>query len=97
MKQKTASVMRPIVEAYSCYKGSKKAFCLEHGLAVHTLNYWLGKLNDRLGSSSGFVALEVSSGSYEHRLEVHYPSGVRIVLPLEAPLGLLENLIQLGA
>ena len=88
--------MRPVVEAYALYEGSKKTFCLEHGLAPHTLDYWRRKLRDEAEGSSGFVALEVSGGDYAPRLELHYPNGVRAVLPLDVPAELLRGLLQLG-
>lgn len=96
MKQKTASGMRPVVEAYAGYKGNKKTFCRENGLAQHTLDYWRRKFRDEEERPSGFVALEVSGGSHGQRLELHYPNGVRAVLPLDAPAGLLRGLIQLA-
>lgn len=85
-----------MVEAYALYKGSKKMFCREHGLAEHTLDYWRRKFTEQSPATSGFVALEVNAGEYGHRLEVHYPNGVRVVVPSAAPVGLLQSLIQLG-
>jgi hypothetical protein len=98
MKQKTESIMRPLVEAYACYPGSKKAFCEEHGLAAHTLDYWRRKFSDHRGETSDFVALKmIPPGAYGHWLEVHYPNGVRVVVSAEAPLVMLQSLIQLGS
>ena len=96
MKQKTESGMRPVVEAYALYEGSKEMFCREHGLAPHTLDYWRRKLRDAEEVPSGFIALEVSGGKYGPRLELHYPNGVRAVLPLDVPAELLRGLLQLG-
>jgi len=58
MKQKTTEAMRPIVEAYARYKGSKKAFCEEQNIAAYTLDYWRGKFNTVKPEASGFIALE---------------------------------------
>lgn len=98
MKQKTADVMRPIVESYALYKGSKKAFCQEHGIGIHLLDYWRRKFSGLSTRPSAFVALEVTdtSGSELQSVELHYPNGVRAIVPLKAPLELLQNLIRLG-
>ena len=94
MKQKTADAMRPIVESYAQYRGSKKAFCREHGLAIHTLDYWRRKFSEPSVKASAFVALELSGASSERSIELHYPNGVRAVLPMETPVELLQNLIS---
>lgn len=95
MKQKTAEAMHPIVEAYAQYKGSKKAFCLEHGLASHTLDYWRRKFGEPSSKASAFVALELRDVACDRTIELYYPNGVRAVVPLEIPLQILQNLIKI--
>ena len=96
MKQKTPEAMRPIVEAYAHYRGSKKAFCEEQGLAAHTLDYWRRKFSSSKEEPSGFIALEVDLGSSGSTIELHYPNGVRAIVPLEVPVEVLESLITLA-
>jgi transposase-like protein len=93
MKQKKAEAMRPIVESYARYEGSKKAFCREHGLAIHTLDYWRRKFSEQPPKTSAFVALEISEPSPGQSIELHYPNGVRAVLPMETSVEILQNLI----
>lgn len=96
MKQKTAEAMRPIVELYARYEGSKKAFCQEHGLAIHTLDYWRRKFSELQVKTSAFVALEISDASPGRSIELHYPNGIRAVLPMETPTEVLQHLIAAG-
>lgn len=97
MKQKTAEAMRPIVEAYARYKGSKKAFCEEQNIAPHTLDYWRSKFNNVKTETSGFIALELSPGSGGQTIELHYPNGVRAIVPIEVPMAVLQNLLNLSS
>ena len=96
MKQKKSEAMRPIVEAYAQYPGSKTAFCAEHGLAAHTLDYWRRKFHGSEAEPSGFIALEVGAGSSSPTIELHYPNGVRAKVPVDLPIEVLQNLITLG-
>ena len=96
MKQKTSEAMQPIVEACAQYQGSKKAFCAEHGLAAHTLDYWRRKFGEPKAEPSGFIALEVGAGSSAHTIELHYPNGVRAIVPAGLPVEVLQNLIAIG-
>lgn len=40
----TAATMRPLVSGYEKYSGTKKAYCIEHGLNPHTLDYWRNRI-----------------------------------------------------
>jgi hypothetical protein len=95
MKQKTAEAMRPIVEAYARYKGSKKVFCEEQNIAAHTLDYWRSKFNTAKRKTSSFIALELATGSQGQTIELHYPNGVRAIVPVGIPVDVLKNLLNL--
>ena len=65
------------VAAWKTSGKSRAIYCLEHGLNPHTMNYWCAKA--RHGKlAGGFVPLDVGTSD---GLEVHYPNGVRLVLP----------------
>ena len=96
MKQKTAEAMRPIVESYVQYKGSKKAFCQEYGIAVHTLDYWRRKFGGQPAQTSAFVALELNDTSVGRTIKLYYPNGVRAIVSVETSVEVLQNLITLG-
>jgi hypothetical protein len=93
MKKKTADAMRPIVELFAHYEGSKRAFCREHKLAIHTLDYWRRKFSAPRPKPSAFVAVELRDRPGGARMELYYPNGVRAVVPLEIPADILQKLI----
>ena len=68
----------------------RKAYCQAHGLAPHVLNYWCAK-RSRI-ARSGFAAVEVSGAS---AVELHYPNGVRMVLPAGTTLDHIAACIRL--
>ncbi|MDX2249219.1 MAG: hypothetical protein SF052_20695 [Bacteroidia bacterium] len=78
MKQRTAQEMRPLLDSYAQYGGSKKAFCRERGIAEHTLDYWRRKLARVRSAASAFIALEVDRMNRSGSIEMYYPNGVRI-------------------
>ncbi len=88
--------MRPIVESYARYKGSKKSFCQERGIAIHTLDYWRSKFKKPEVESASFIALEVDAGTLDQAIELHYPNGVRATVPVSVPEDVLQSLLNFG-
>ena len=98
MRKQKAEQMRKLVKAYRNYSGSKKSFCEERGIAVHTLSYWCNKYRDEgsMLGDQGFVALQIEDTlAIKGTISLYYPSGVRAVLPLSTPIDLLSSLIKL--
>lgn len=98
MKQKTVEAMRPIVEAYARFTGSKKSFCSERGIAVHTLDYWRRKFSsDTLGKAAGsFISLELEEPLRGRMMEIHYPNGIEVRLPVDVTGETLYKLLNFG-
>ncbi len=94
MKQKTAQAMRPLLEGYAQYSGSKKSFCQEHGIGVHVLDYWRRKLVGSKDEAPSFIALELDRFSRGSSIELQYPSGLRAVVPVETPAAVWQHLLQ---
>jgi len=70
---------------------SRKAYCAKHNLNLHVLNYWCAK-GKRHANAHGFVPVEVSTGA---SLELHYPNGVRLLLPMGTALEQVAACIRL--
>lgn len=70
---------------------SRKAYCTEHGLAVSTLDYWCGRGRGG-GGRRGFAAVELAAPP---GMELHYPNGVRMVLPAGTALEHIAACIRL--
>lgn len=59
---------------------SRKTYCEQHGLKLCVLNYWLAKgKGDAVQVHKGFAQVQVSGVA---NMELHYPNGVRLLLPL---------------
>jgi hypothetical protein len=88
--------MGPLVEAFARYGGTRKAFCAEHGIAVHVLDYWRRRLAEAPLPGGGFIELEAPGPAPAPGIEVHYPSGVKVLLPAGTPAAFLRGLIDPG-
>lgn len=71
---------------------SRKVYCQEHALKLHVLNYWCGKSKGLTAHGQGFAQVQVCS---EQGLELHYPNGVRLVLPRGTTLDHITACIRL--
>lgn len=79
------------VAAYKASGKSRKDYCAEHGLNLNVMNYWC--LKERpLREPFGFIALEPA---ITKSMEVHYPNGVRLVLPAGTAMAQLAAYIRL--
>ena len=102
--------MSPIVAAYADYNGTKKAYCAEHDLNVHTFNYWQRELNegDRMKTkvvkqqqnekSSHFIALAPPMPgikSLSPTYLLHFPDGKRLEMPIDVPSEVLIQLLKI--
>lgn len=70
---------------------SRKDYCSEHGIAVNTLHYWCAR-HRRTDARKGFAPVEVSA---PEGMELHYPNGVRLLLPAGTALQHLAACIRL--
>lgn len=68
----------------------KKEYCQQRGISVSALSYWVTRMNR--SQRKGFIALV--PGSADTPLEVIYPNGIRIRVPL-ADLKTISQLIRL--
>jgi hypothetical protein len=58
---------------------SRKAYCEQHGLNLCVLNYWCAKLKrETTTEPRGFAEVEMKGAC---AMELHYPNGVRLLLP----------------
>ncbi len=88
--------MRPIIEGFSDFAGTKKSYCQGQGIHLHTFDYWLKKFRQTPASqpSTGFVALELEPPGDSPAMELHFSNGNRLRLPADVPLALLQALIK---
>ena len=64
---------------------SRKAYCEQNALKPHVLNYWCAR-SRKSEMAPGFAPVEVSHPDLvgvtaRENMELHYPNGVRLLLP----------------
>ena len=100
-KRKTLLEMQPILLRWSASSLSKKAFCIQEGLKIHVLDYWLRSQNvAKVGADKGgaFIALSPIEEqgsvfrSVAQGLEIVLPNGVRIHAQSKLSVELLNML-----
>ncbi|MEM6320849.1 MAG: hypothetical protein AAF960_24500 [Bacteroidota bacterium] len=101
--------MRPIVAAYATHRGTKKAYCAQHDLPVHTFDYWRKRVAavDSAAQSKGvepkqqssFIQLPPMSAAClspaSPAYTLHFPDGKRLDLPLPTSIDTLTHLLQI--
>ena len=96
--------MRPLVAAYATYSGTKKAYCAQHDLNTHTFDYWRKRVaaaeaatqhpptkSPKQNSFVELPPLPTSAALYT----LHLPDGKRLELPLQTPIAILTQLLQI--
>jgi len=78
-------------------------FCRERNLTYSTIRYWIWKYkrksNDRIRNeqAEGFIPIEIIQdlNGTKEKLEITFPNGVEMKLPLKTDPCLLKNLITI--
>ncbi len=70
-------IMMAHVAAWKASGRSRKSYCADHDLSINVMNYWCARAHKQ-EPATGFAAVEISITA---GMEVHYPNGVRLVLP----------------
>jgi len=105
----TIEKMRPIVEGYANFQGTKKEYCAPHDLNPYTLDYWRSRIKEIDGSVKnkkikedtsspiGFIAVPPPASSVPSAslYTLHLPDGKRLDLPLTTSIELLTQLLQI--
>jgi hypothetical protein len=78
---------------------SKSKYCQENSLSYHGFNYWVKKFSSEKpidSSENKFLILHPESAKDNSGkfLEIHYPSGIKLILPASIDLSFLKNLLS---
>ena len=80
--RRTSEQMYPLVAQWQGSGQSKRQFCADHGLNLHTFNYWLDKYrrSHRPTTDSNFLAVSVAPSATLPPTGVHlrYLNGVEL-------------------
>jgi hypothetical protein len=86
--------MREVILEFSKSGLSRKVFCEQRGINLHTFVYWLGKIKqDNL--FSGFIAVEPLAKKTALDIELEYPNGVKLRIAVAENLQTIHQLIAL--
>lgn len=96
-KATTREKMFALIEQWEQSKQTKVLFCEQHGIVKSNFYYWLKKYSLEQSVSTGFVPVLVrrSISELNQAIEVHYPSGVSVRVPVGSSITLLKTLIDL--
>jgi len=102
MNRKKDKKMAALIRDFSGYEGSKKSYCERHQIKPHVFDYYRKKLKGSIDDQEDndncpkFLPLCIKESSMMEQIELHYPNGNHLCLPLTIPKQLLCELIQLS-
>jgi transposase-like protein len=83
------------VTAYQESGETIRTFCDRHGLIYGTFQNWLRRSREEgAESSTGFVSLQIADAPASTRIEIEYPTGVRVRLDGSVSAEFVSKLIQ---
>lgn len=85
--------MLSLIEKWQESGKTQQSFCQEHGMTFSTFYYWLKRYRRGINESS-FLPVEINQ-SLNTNLEIRYPDGVILQLPLSVKLSVLKQLLTL--
>ena len=90
MKKRTLKEWRRLVSEYELGQESRREFCVRHGLATSTLDYW--RRRGRSDTGGGLVEVEIETGGplvggVVAPVVIIWPNGVRVELGVDAVSG----------
>jgi hypothetical protein len=90
-------MMRFHVQSWQQSAGSQKDYCRENNLSYHTFIYWIQKFRrNHQPVEQAFIAVQgdPSRPSLAQELEICYPNGVRLKMPV-TDIQLIGQLVRL--
>lgn len=107
MKSKRQSRKEEIYSLIPTWKESSlsvRQFCKEQGISEHTFRYWykrygISEIDKKSRIAEGcFVPVQILGGQSDReteKIEIEYPNGVGLILPVKTNLRIIKNLIKL--
>ena len=99
-KQENRINMFQLIEEWEQSGESQTSFCKNKNVSFHTFYYWLRRYKDQpqgTTTSKAFipVTIPVNKKTSNNEIEIHYPNGVRIVLPKNSDLSMVRTFINM--
>ena len=90
-RQERREEMLAHVAAYRHGDMTRAQYCACHDINLHTMAYWCAKA-DKIEPEGGFTTLSPVSDT---TIDLHYPNGVKLSLPMGTPLSEVAACIHL--
>jgi len=77
---------------------SQVSFCNRKNLHSHIFHYWLRRYKDQLNpAGNAFIPVTIPMNEKKSYgvIELHYPNGVRVVLPKNSDLSMVRTFINM--
>ena len=96
--------MRPIVEGFRDFGGTKKEYCAGYNINPYTFDYWRSRVKEADATpnktenptvrKSRFVSIPSPMTLPPEYYVIHLPDGKRLELPSSTPLTILTQILQ---
>jgi hypothetical protein len=84
-----------LIRAWQNSSTSKKQFCDQAQVGIHTFNYWLKKFKDiRVNSGSGFTEIKIIDRNKPSSIRLNFPNGIVAELPTNCDYNMVHFLIN---
>jgi hypothetical protein len=90
--------MFQLIEEWKQSGESQVSFCNRKNLYSHIFHYWYKRYKDQqspAGNAFIPVTIPISNKASYEGIEIHYPNGVRIVLPKNSDLSMIRTFINM--
>jgi hypothetical protein len=85
------------IEKWQQSKLTQKDYCIQNKIKLAAFHYWLRKYRQqRPKQPEGFFPIQVDSATNNTRaIQIRYPNGVEVELPVQTDLQILQSLISI--
>ena len=87
--------MYALLEEWKQSGKQQKDFCRDHDIPLYRFQYWRRKQKREAEATGGFFPVSCEDRSNNATMELIYPSGVRLCLPLGTPASKVRELVSL--
>ena len=98
LQKATQIKMFQLIEEWKQDEESRVSFCKSKQLSIKTFTYWYKRYKEQLsveGNAFLPVTIPARLESSLDGIEIHYPNGVRIVLPKNSDLSMVRTFINM--
>jgi hypothetical protein len=95
-REQNKASMFELVEKYLGSGITQKQFCIAHETSLVRFQYWHKRHKEHQSEQGGFLPVQIFHGKQKTivgNLEIQYPNGIILRLPVTSPLNLVRSFI----